>query len=246
MKALRLNWYLPVLLFFCVLVSSAFTITHRNERINGSGNIKEEARNEGAFKAISTSGAYNIYIQPGNQHSIKIEADDNILPYIVTKVSGNNLEIYTKKGYDIKPSKVVNIYITMEELEQLASSGSGGFYSRGKLKGDNVRLSFSGSVNTDIDLNANALKVEVSGSSKLSLKGNVSATEYHISGSVQVEALELKSNNAEVAISGSGKLDLNVEKKMEVRVSGMGQVRYKGTPVINQSSSGSVRVTKID
>lgn len=246
MKTLHLNWLLPVSLLLLTITFSAFTIIGNNEKVKGSGNIKEESRTEGPFKRISTSGAYNVYITPGNKHDIRIEADDNLLPLIVTKVSGDRLEIYSKKGYDIKPSKSINIYVTMDQLEGLTSSGSGGFYSRGKLKGGNVEFSFSGSTRTELDLDANALKIEVSGSSQLNLKGNVPATRYDISGSADVEALDLKSSDAQIAISGSGKLDVAVEKKLDLNVSGMGKIRYRGTPVINQSSSGMAKISKID
>lgn len=246
MKTLRLNWLLPVSLLLFAFTFSAFTFIGNNEKVKGSGNIKEESRSEGSFRSISTSGSYNVYITQGAKHDIRIEADDNLLPLIVTKVSGNNLEIYTKKGYDVKPSKSINIYVTLDQLEGLSSSGSGGFYGKGQLKGDRMKFSFSGSTNTELDLNANDLRVEVSGSSRLNLKGNIPATKYQISGSADVEALDLQSANAEIAISGSGKLDLAVEKKLDVSVSGMGKIRYKGSPTINQSSSGMAKISKIE
>jgi hypothetical protein len=246
MKTLRLNWLMPVSLLLFTLVASAFTISSKNEKVVGSGNIKAEARNESAFRRISTSGVYNVYITPGAKSDIRVEADDNLLPLIITKVNGNELEIYTKKGYDIKPTKTINIYVTLDELEELSSSGSGGFYSKGKLKGNNVKFSFSGSTNTNIDLNANNLTVQVSGSSKLNLKGNIPDTKYAISGSADVEALELQSSDADVNISGTGKLDIVAEKKLNISVSGMGKIRYKGTPVINQSSSGMAKISRIE
>lgn len=246
MKTLRLSWLLPVLLLLSAVTLSAFSLNNYNERVKGSGTIKNETRTEGIFRSIKTSGSYNVYITQGTKHDIRIEADDNLLPLIVTKVSGGDLEIYTKKGYEIKPSKTINIYVTLEQLDELSSSGSGGFYSTGKLKGGKVKFSFSGSTKTDVDLDANDLQIEVSGSSHLNLKGNIPTTRYDVSGSADVEALDLVADNAEINISGTGKLDVAVQKKLNVNVSGMGKVRYKGSPVINQSSSGMAKVTKMD
>ncbi|MBW8684842.1 head GIN domain-containing protein [Chitinophaga rhizophila] len=246
MKTLRLNWLLPVSLLLFAFAVSAFTIELRKEKVTGSGKIKTETRTDGPFKSISTSGVYNVYITPGAKNDIRIETDDNLLPLIETEVRGTDLHIQTKKGYDIKPTQKVNIYVTMSEVEELASSGSGGFYSRGKLKGDQVKFRFSGSTQTEIEMDANALKVEVSGSSKFNLKGNIEMTRYDISGSADVEALELRAANADINISGTGKLDLVAEKKLDVNVSGMGKVRYKGSPVINQSSSGMAKISRID
>lgn len=246
MKTQRMSWYLGVSLALSLFIFSAFTVAGFNEKIKGNGNIKQEARTAGSFKSISTSGSYNVYIQQGSGHDIKVEADDNILPYIVTEVNGNTLDIHTKRGYDVRPTKSINIYVTMDEVERLTSSGSGGFYGKGALKGGNVAFSFSGSTIVDLDINASKLKVELSGSTRLNLKGAIAAVDYDISGSGHVEALELQSSDVDIDISGSGRLDVNAEKKLAVSVSGSGTVRYKGSPSINQSSSGQAKVTKID
>lgn len=242
----HLGRYFYVPLAIALLVLSAFTIDIRNEKVKGSGNIKQEVRTQNPFKSISTSGNYNVYIQQGSKRDIQIEADDNLLPYIVTTVNGSELQINTKKGYEIKPTKTVNIYVTVEELEELNSSGSGGFYSKSSLKGNKVVFSFSGSTIADMDLNSNVLDVRISGSSKVNLKGNVPQTKYGISGSGDIDAFGLHSDNVKVEVSGSGKLDLFAEKKLDISVSGMGNVRYKGNASLSQSSSGMSKVSKQD
>ncbi|SFE87706.1 Putative auto-transporter adhesin, head GIN domain [Chitinophaga sp. CF118] len=246
MKMQHLGRYFYVPLAIALLVLSAFTIDIRNEKVKGSGNIKQEVRTQNPFKSISTSGNYNVYIQQGSKRDIQIEADDNLLPYIVTTVNGSELQINTKKGYEIKPTKTVNIYVTVEELEELNSSGSGGFYSKSSLKGNKVVFSFSGSTIADMDLNSNVLDVRISGSSKVNLKGNVPQTKYGISGSGDIDAFGLHSDNVKVEVSGSGKLDLFAEKKLDISVSGMGNVRYKGNASLSQSSSGMSKVSKQD
>jgi hypothetical protein len=244
MKMQHLGRYLAVPLVIALLIFSAFTI--RNERITGNGNIKQEVRSQDPFKSISTSGNYNVYIQQGSKRDIQVEADDNLLPYIVTTVDGNELRINTKKGFDIKPTKTINIYVTVEELAELNSSGSGGFYSKNSLKGDKVKFSFSGSTIVDMDLNSNALNVRISGSSKVNLKGNIPQTNYGISGSGNIDAFSLRSDNVKVEVSGSGKLDVFADKKLDISVSGMGNIRYKGNASLSQSSSGMSKVQKQD
>lgn len=246
MKIQRLNRYLYLPLVIAALLLSAFTIQDRSERVKGSGSIKEETRTADAFKSISTSGSFNIYIQQGSAHDIKIETDDNLLPYIITNVKGQNLEVYVKKGYNIKPSKTVNVYVTMEQLEGLSSSGSGGFYSKGQLKGNKVNLAFSGSTVADLDLNADAIKVGISGSSNVKLKGNIAVANYGISGSGDIAAFDLQSDDVHIGVSGSGKVNVYAKKKLDIGVSGMGNIRYKGDPAITQSSSGMSKVTKED
>ena len=231
---------------FLMLMLASVTVFAQRENVKGSGTIKKETRSAASFKSIAASGSFNIYITPGSGGNIEIEADDNILPYIVSEVKDGELELHWKKGYDVKPSQKITVNVSMAEVKSLAASGSGGFYSKGTLKGDKVDLGISGSVIVDMDLKAEKLEVGVSGSTKISLKGTVTNVEYGISGSASVDALALNAETVEVGVSGSGDLAVNATKKLDISVSGGAKVRYKGNPSINQSSSGSSKVTKID
>jgi hypothetical protein len=97
-----------------------------------------------------------------------------------------------------------------------------------------------------MDLTSNALNVRISGSSKVNLKGSIPSTTYGISGSGDIGAFDLHSDNVRVEVSGSGKLDVYADKKLDISVSGMGNVRYKGNASLNQSSSGMSKVSKMD
>jgi hypothetical protein len=233
---------LPLILASGVLVS----FTHlNNERIRGNGNMKEEARNATHFKDISTSGVYKVIIVQGNTHSIKIDAEENLLPYIITDISGDELDIHTKKGYSIQPTRDITVYVTMEQVEELSASGAGSFNSNGVLKSDRIKLEFSGAADANLDINTAELKVGISGSSNVKLKGNTGEARYQISGSADITALDLRTDNVHVSISGAGNAQVNAQKKLDINVSGMGKVKYTGEPSITQSISGMGRISKI-
>lgn len=232
--------FLP-LLASIVLLSS---FIQRNERVKGNGETKEESRQATSFRKISSSGAFEVFIQQGGTHSIRVEAESNLLPYILTEVEGNKLNVHVKRGYNIQPTKKVNIYITLQELESLTSSGAGGFYSKGTLKTDNLDLGISGATNADLDLQAKDLDVTVSGVSHLKLRGNVAEASYRVSGSADISAFDLQTEEVKVGISGTAKANVNAVKNLNVQVSGMGTIKYKGSPSINQSVSGMGRISK--
>lgn len=229
-----------------ILLLSGLTVFAQREHVTGSGNIKKESREISGFKSVGTAGSFNVYISPGTSKTIEIEADDNLLSYIETELKGDELHIRIKKGYNVKPTQKITVNLSLPEVRSLAASGTGGFYSKGTLKGDKVELGISGSVNADLDLKANKLEVSISGSTKIALKGTVPKVEYGISGSGNVDALALQSDDVEVGVSGSGDLQVYAQKKLDISVSGGAKVRYKGNPAINQASSGSAKVTKID
>ncbi|PSL48133.1 putative autotransporter adhesin-like protein [Chitinophaga niastensis] len=233
---------LPLLLASGVFMSFAQS---SNEKIRGNGNVKQEARNATPFKDISTSGVYKVIILQGNTHSIKIEAEDNLLPYIITDISGGKLDIHSKKGYNIQPTKEITVYITLQKVERLSASGAGGFSSNGLLKSDLIKLEFSGAADADLNINTHELEVSISGASNVKLKGNSSEADYRISGSADIAALDLQTDNVRIGISGTGKANVNAQKKLDISVSGMGKVKYTGEPSITQAISGMGKISKI-
>ena len=66
-----------------------------------------------------------------------------------------------------------------------------------------------------------------------------------ISGSGNIDALDLASQVAEIRISGSGSIRVNVQQNLDVRISGSGSVKYRGQPQISQSISGSGSVKSV-
>lgn len=233
---------LPLLLTATLLVSFS---CNRQERIRGNGEVKEESRDAAPFKDISTSGIYKVIIQQGSSHSIRIAAEENLLPYIKTEISGGELQIYTRKGYNIQPTKDVTIYVTMEKVGILSASGASGFISKGTLNSDLLELRFSGAADAKLDISARKLKVGVSGASKVKLSGTSDRAEYGISGAADIRALDLATDDAQVDISGTGKAEVFVQKKLDVGISGMGKVHYKGDPAVTKSISGIGNISKI-
>ena len=54
------------------------------KRIKGNGNISIEHRNINRAERIKLLGSYNVEITQGPITSVKVEADENILPFILT------------------------------------------------------------------------------------------------------------------------------------------------------------------
>lgn len=242
----RLATYLMIALPLLLAAGVFASFKHiTEERIKGNGNVKQESRDASAFTDIGTSGVYKVIITQGNTHSIKIEAEENLLPYIITDISGGELSIHSKKGYNIQPTKEIKVYVTLQKVDKLSASGAGGFTSTGVLSSDQIRLQFSGAADADLDIKVQSLKVGLSGASNVKLKGSSESAEYGISGSADIEALDFSVNDVKIGISGTGKAKVFAQKKLDVSISGMGNVKYKGDPGVTKAISGMGRISKI-
>ena len=86
---------------------------------------------------------------------------------------------------------------------------------------------------------ANTVETEISGSGQILLSGSAHDHNIDISGSGDVRAYGLVTQNTWVRISGSGNSEVTVLEYLNVNVSGSGSVYYKGNPDIQANISGS-------
>jgi hypothetical protein len=235
--------YLILLFLSFTLAASAQNL----ETVTGNGSIKKEKRAaSGSFDEIGVSGKFKVILKQGSTSSIEVEADENLLPFIETRIDGNELRVNSKKGYGIKSSNPIIVYVTLPKLSELSSSGSSSFSGEGTIKGDKLEIGLSGKAEMDLALNYSSLELAMSGSGNVKLSGSAAKVEVAISGSAEFAAPDLKSQTMEINISGSGNAQVNVEKKLEIAISGNGKVKYKGSAIVDQAVAGNGKVEHVN
>lgn len=216
------------------------------ERIHGNSHITSQQKDVGSFNGVHASGSMDVHIIQSESNWVKIEADENLLPYIKTYVEGNVLMVHQKRGYDLHSSKGIVVYVSSPVFKEIRVSGSGDITSDNTLWGDEpLEISVSGSGNINMKAELPKLEAHVSGSGNLNLKGQVTDLNISMSGSGNSKCFELISDNVSVHISGSADVEVTANKKLDVNVSGSGDVRYKGNPVLFSHTSGSGDVQKV-
>lgn len=199
--------FLPLFLFLPLVCSAQTTVT----------------RSLSAFNSIGVSGGFDeVVLKAGDQEFVKITASGVDPDRIVTEVIDNQLKIGMKKGsYNNFKARLV---VTYRSIEALSNSGSTDIVTESPLKATKFKLSSSGSGDVKAEFDVQQLKIAISGSSDMHLKGVADEQEIAISGSGDIHATQLRGKTADVSISGSGDVDLNVSGKVNTRVSGSGNV----------------------
>ncbi|NOQ73421.1 MAG: hypothetical protein GQ574_15555 [Crocinitomix sp.] len=206
------------------------------------GNVVTQEREHTDFSKISLEMAADLYVTQGDEYSVSIEASNNLMEIIETKVSGTTLEIDLKKGKCIKNNYDVKVYITLPELKDLSISGSGDVFIPNKMTSDDLELDISGSGSLEIDsLFVNHVEMVISGSGDVMLTAmdTIETETIDISGSGEVRAFNVPSKTVEIRVSGSGECEVYAIDRLDVNISGSGDVTYKGNPIIDQRISGS-------
>ena len=214
--------------------------------VRGSGTVVEEWRSVHNFTGTRMGGIGSLHIEQGDSESLRIEAEDNLIPHLQIAVKGNTLEIRTEPGVDLQPTEPVNFYLTVTDLDSIGVSGSGNVEAR-SLETNSLSVSVSGSGDVEIgSLDASDLSVRISGSGDVTISGEVNEQDVTISGSGTYKAGELDSSDANVHASGSGSATVQVSDYLDATVSGSGSVRYTGSPTVESSTSGSGSIQQIN
>ena len=189
--------------------------------VRGNGRVREESRNISEFTKLSAGGAYSIKVHVGKEASLRISAEENLLPLIRTSVRGNTLVIDSKKS--LSPRKEIRILITTPNLTSLSVSGANNIDASG--------------------INCDDFEAELSGAGSVDLEGKVNNFRAELSGAGNIDAKNLKANDVSISVSGAASADVYAKESLDASVSGVGSIDYYGDPAktkTNVSGVGSI------
>ncbi len=221
-------------------------VAMNRETVDGSGTPATEEREVGDVTEVSLSGVGDLTIVPGEATSLSVTADDNVLPAIETETVNGKLTLRTKSRTTLRTKTKIAYTLTVPKLEAITVSGAGNV-KVAKMDADALTVKLSGAGNAHLsNLTCKALTVNVSGAGTANLAGTTDKLTLRLSGAGGIEAAALKANSADVNISGAGKATVWAADDLKARVSGAGDIKYKGQPKVDQSVSGAGSVRALD
>lgn len=230
---------------FLILLVAVFTLVSCDQT-TGSGNIVTEIRKTGSFDAISVGGSFEVEVKTGDVTSVVVEADDNIMKYIETRVSGNTLKIETEDLHNYSDVHM-KVFVTVPSLSSISASGSA------EVVADNIltsssKLTFKASSSSSISAEVNAPEIEsdASSSATIALRGKTKNYDAQASSSANINSFELLSENTTAKASSSADIQVHASVNLNAKASSSGSIDYKGAATVNKSESSSGSVEKKD
>ncbi|MDB5155610.1 MAG: hypothetical protein JWR50_317 [Mucilaginibacter sp.] len=214
--------------------------------IKGSGHVVSEDRKMANFTKLDIAGAYKVYLKQDSSLNVTVSADDNLLKYIKTEVSGDKLSISTNNK-NICGSGEISVTIGVKNINAIDAAGAIDISTSGKLVTKNVELDLSGATKLDLDLDAADVNTKCSGVTEISLKGQASAHNIELDGGGKLHAFDFVVGNYNIQTSGASECEINVLRDLTVNSSGATSIKYKGNPTsIHNQKSGVSSITKVD
>lgn len=176
--------------------------------VRGSGSVEIDNRDVEEFEEIEISGAYEVDITVGEERSVEISGDDNLLKYIDTYVRGNTLIVESRK--ELRPRHGILVKITTPELEVLSLSGASDIFIEG--------------------LDEGRFYIDMSGACSVEAEGIVGTFKLELSGAGSVDARHLRAEDVTVDLSGASSASVYASNSLDASISGVGSVDYYGNP----------------
>ena len=222
----------------CVVPVNAITV-------RGSGSTITVKREVKGFDQIQLSTLGKLEIIQGEEEGLEISAEENLLPHIITTISGKTLEIRTADNVTIEPTKDIVYTLKVKNLSGIYTSSLGAI-TASRLTSDKIEIGINSLGDISIGtLNTADLSVRISSSGDLTLAGTVTTQDVEISSSGNYNGGDLQSQSAFVKISSSGNAKIWVIKDLGVQISSSGNVDYFGSPRITSKISSSGKVNAL-
>lgn len=211
--------------------------------IEGTGPVVSEKRNVTDFSEIELDLNADIFLVQDTMESLSFEAQENLVSFVKTDVSGDKLRIYFKESCYVS-EETIRFYISLRELSGITVDGSGTIDGSGAFSSEDVDLDINGSGKIMLNLVSNKIDIDIDGSGSVYLKGSSQKMKCDINASGNVYASDHTAYKAFIDVSGSGDCEVYVHDLLDAHITGSGSVYYSGNPEIQTHVKGSGSVIK--
>jgi len=191
-----------------VVVLAGDDTDHGVPVLRGSGVAATRIRRVEPFNRVEMSAAGILRVDVGKPGSLMLHGDDNLLGLIRTKVEGGTLVI-SQEG-TVTASHGLEIAASTPELVSISLSGAGDVAVSG-VEARSFTADLAGAGRLDVDGRATQLKASLTGAGEVSLE-------------------HLLTRHATAVIIGAGAAHVYAIRSLDVTVSGMGRLDYRGDP----------------
>jgi hypothetical protein len=207
-----------------IIDSEIFESSSSSNTVHGSGVAATETREVPPFAGVDLAGGTDVTVRVGEERSVVVRGDDNLLSRITTEVVDGNLVVGQTPG-SFETKSPTRVGVSIPSLDDLKLTGSGILTVTG-IDADNVTVALAGSGIVRASGTATRLTVDLPGSGEAELK-------------------ELVARDVNAVVSGSGLLLITATDRLDASVPGSGAILYSGNPAdVTTSIAGSGAVIR--
>jgi hypothetical protein len=223
-------------LFFAFLLTagmvSVYAQDKKREVIEGNGVLETRNVPVQSFSALKSSGIFELKMSQGGSESVKLEGDQNLLQYISVRNEGSKLIIdmdkLNDKNINFKTKNKLKVYVTFKNINSMDLSMIGNVNNTGGMSFTDLDIQNKSVGDLDLNLTANKINMKNKGVGNVKLTGKAQDANIENKGVGSMEAGSFAVRTMILENSGVGSVEVNAEKDIKVKSSGIGSVKNKG------------------
>ena len=178
------------------------------------------------FDSVALHGTATLDIRIGDEPSVTLDGDPDVVAATRTEVRGDTLIITRRPTgwFSYAPGKKLVAHVTMRRLDRLSVHGASDVTIAGATSG--------------------ASRIAINGTGHVIASGRMNSISLVINGTGDADLKAMPVDRATVVVNGAGKVTLDVRNSLKATVNGAGDVIYDGDPPDVSSSVhgvGSIR-----
>ena len=199
-----------------------------------TGILVSQEQAVGEIRHIIANSPCRILLHNTESKQIQIEGYDNLLENLRIDYRNDSLIInHSKKNY-LQKSKLINIHISARHLKRFIANMAIELSAPETLIADDFSMVMNGGAKyaeIELDVNCNTLRLTVYGNNNIGnyyLSGSSTNVNFALEGSVNIDALTLKSQHAHITHKSIGDCKVSVSTTLKVKSYSSGNTYYKG------------------
>ena len=214
-----------------LFISLSFSVFCDAQALKGDGNVTSKNRDLTYFDQIVAKGKFDLVIKQASEYDLEIITDDNLHQFILSEVKNNQL--YIEVPDIIKKVKKIEIIVTISDLNNLFLLGDVDCVTPDTLQLKTTDFFISGVSTLNVKLLATCLNCEATDVANVTIEGVAETFNLRVTDEALFFAKNFQTSICTLKASGYSDITLNVQKELNLRVTGIGNIYYHGNPKIN-------------
>lgn len=193
-----------------------------DKALPGSGVGAKRTVDLGPFTKLQVSGGFELTLHVGKRQPLELRGDDNLLPLVSAKVEGDRLTIKLDRA--VKRKQPLRIDLGTETLQAIAV----GVATKARVEG----------------VKADGFEIRAAGGSEVIAQGSSSSLDVATKSAARVDLTDFATASAVVNASDASRIKLGHVEALKVTQTGLTQVRYRGSPTLEQDVKKPARLIR--
>ncbi|WP_396212243.1 head GIN domain-containing protein [Flavobacterium sp.] len=210
--------------------------------IDGNGNVQTETRTiTETFTKVDVSRGIDVVLEQANAVKIEVEADENLLKHITTKVQNGVLKVTSDEHID--NAEMMTVRISMPTITIIETTSGASITGKNTLKGTNLKVKTSSGSEIQATVEFDEISCESTSGSNIDVAGKALKLETASSSGSEINAERLLANEVFAQSTSGSSTQVHPLVKISGKASSGSSISYDGNPKTvkkEETSGGSV------